>query len=180
MRPTLDYTPYYCEENAWRLCAHPSMEGQDADVIFISNPARSCAIWSQRAAFSPDEPVLWDYHVVVLTRGADGPQLWDLDNTLGAPLPFMRWWEASFPYRDQLVERVQPMFRVVARARFLEVFCSDRSHMLVDGQWSAPPPPWPPIGAGPSNLMRFVAMTPGFEGRVMTRGELEAYVGHDG
>jgi hypothetical protein len=50
----------------------------------------------------------------------------------------------------------------------------------VDGQWSAPPPPWPPIGAGPSNLMRFVAMTPGFEGRVMTRGELEAYVGHDG
>jgi len=37
------------------------------------------------------------------------------------------------------------MMRVVPASHFLALFRSDRSHMLRDGEWLSPPPPWPCI-----------------------------------
>jgi hypothetical protein len=171
-----DYTPFYCEENIWQLCQRDDLISDDAQVLFISNIDRTCAIWSQRAAPSPKTPVVWDYHVVLLDRG----YIWDLDCTLGAPLPFGTWWRASFPYMDQVEARHQPMFRVIRRAEYSARLCSDRSHMRDETSWFKPPPAWPPIGQGAHNLMRFVSMEEAFVGEVMGWQQLYAYASVSG
>jgi hypothetical protein len=173
--PQIDYAAFYCEENIWRLCQNPALADMDCDVVFISNHARQCALWGQRAGRSGDGLVLWDYHVVLLARGEQGAQIWDLDAMAGCPLAFEAWWEASWPRVVTAPRAMRPLFRVVARARFVEVFSSDRGHMCAGGVWSAAPPAWPRIGSGPSNLMEFVSMREGFEGRVMEAGAFEAY-----
>lgn len=138
----------------WHLAGDPKIPGEKR-VIFISNAARSCAVWSQRSAPEPGAPVLWDYHVVLLAGGA----IWDLDTTAGFPLPLDRYLDAAFPAHGQLDARLEPRFRVIGAELFRERFASDRSHMKKDGLWQAMPPPWPAIVAKNGetmNLFSFV------------------------
>lgn len=139
----LRHTPYYCEENIWWLAHDARFAGKRAEVVFISNPSRSVAFAHQRAAAREGEVVVWDYHVVLLALG----EVWDLDCTLGAPLPLHRWLDASFdpdahpPYA--------PMFKCILAADYVAHFASDRRHMKnPDGTWQAPPPSWPTLGEG--------------------------------
>lgn len=141
--PGLDYQPWWCEENVWRLSQRSRHAGSAA--IFVSNAHRQVALWSQRAGRPGDGLCVWDYHVVLLSDGC----IWDPDCSLGAPLPLESWLEASFPHGDAVPPRFQPRFRVVPRADFHRVFASDRSHMRAeDGSWLQKPPPWPRIGDG--------------------------------
>jgi hypothetical protein len=141
MQRGLDYQAYYCEENIWRLCQRAPFAQEACEVAVITNPTRSCAVWSQRAAAGAGEPVVWDYHVV-LARPVEGAwEVWDLDSTLGAPVSAGRWVEASFPRR--VGARYAPRFRVLEAAAYWAGFWSDRSHMrLPDGTYQQPPPPW--------------------------------------
>lgn len=149
------YTPFYCEENVWHL-AKDGVGTDPSFVVFISNPKRSCALWAQRASSSADMPVLWDYHVVLVSAPAEGPPLvWDLDSRLGCPVKLKDYLDGTFPYGDALRESLLPRFRVLPAATYLERFASDRSHMNEDGEWREPPPEWPPIGQG-MNLFDFV------------------------
>lgn len=163
--PRLRRQPFYCEENVWHLCQEPALAARRRDVVFVSNAARACAMGSQKAGRG--KPVVWDYHVVLLAW--DPAEIWDVDCTLGAPLPAIDWLRASF--HPGVEPRFLPSFRVVPADLFVETFTSDRSHMrLPDGSFRAPPPPWPVIGtsSAPSNLMSFVDMERPFLGEVLS------------
>jgi len=138
--------PFYCEENAFYL-ARAAVAGSGPDgvyVVFVSNPRRTCAVWAQRAAACEGEPVIWDYHVVVLVAG----EIRDPDCVAGDRLPAERWLRASFPPGIVVPVVYRPRFRRCPADAFLSCFASDRSHMRDEsGRFRAPPPPWPPIVA---------------------------------
>ena len=48
-------------------------------------------------------------------------------------------------YNPQLLFHCSRKFRVIPAPRFVQTFASDRSHMLRDGTWLKPPPPYPPL-----------------------------------
>jgi hypothetical protein len=160
------YHPFYCEENAFHLAQEPALAGRPREVVFISNAGQSCAMWHQRAAPRPGWPILWDYHVVLLC--AEPWEIWDLDTTLGLPVPAADYLGASF--RAGVAELLTPRFRLVPAALFAATFASDRSHMrAASGRYKKPPPPWPAPGepGAPSNLMRFVDVQSAFHGEVL-------------
>lgn len=157
--PPFLYQPFYCEENVIHLCAHPRLAGREPAAVFIRGAAGECVMWHQRAAAGPGEPVLWDYHVVLLARGPW--EVWDLDSTLGCPVPAQDYLRRSFRPELALPPRHAPRLRVVPAPELAARFASDRSHMRgPNGEYSQPPPPWPAIGpaGAPSTLARFLAL----------------------
>jgi hypothetical protein len=145
LRHPFRYHPYYCEENAWWLCAEPVLGPGPHQVVFISGLAGNCPFLHQRA-IAPGDVLWWDYHCVVLD-GSD--RIWDLDSRLPLPTPALDWLAQTFPFGNELPARWRPYFRLVPAADFRRHFASDRRHMRnSDGSWTQPPPPWPPIGEG--------------------------------
>lgn len=172
------YAPYYCEENIWWLCQAPELRASRRRVLVISNPARACALYAQRAAVAVDQPVLWDYHVVLWEGSGARATLWDLDCSLGAPLSFVAWFEATVQPALRLPSHVHPRFRVVEADEYVAAFSSDRTHMAgAGGGPHAPWPPWPPIEQGPCNLARFIDMETPFLGDVWGVAELRWHSG---
>jgi hypothetical protein len=167
------YQPFYCEENAWHLCAHPSVGAGPRAVVFVSNARRTVAFGGQRRG-GEDGIIVWDYHVVVVVRRRSGWRVYDPDAIAGEGAPLPDWLQTSFGVPPRFRRSLAPQFRVVEAAVFRADFRSDRAHMRrEDGTWSAPPPPWPLIGSGGSNLDQFVAMGTGGPGR---RADLEGLV----
>lgn len=169
---TLAATPFYCEENVWQNLQRLPVDPADLFAVFISNRARAVVMWSQRAAAV--DPIVWDYHVVVVARGAPAVVV-DVDCTAGAILPLADWLEASFDAR--VPAEAQPRFRVIERAAFLRTFSSDRSHMRdAAGNPTQPPPPWrpPTLPSQPMNLMRFVDVDDDIAGVVVDAAGLIA------
>lgn len=167
----LRYQAFYCEENAYHLAREPVVAARPREVMFISNPTRSIAMWNQRAAGQPGAAMLWDYHVVLLVQ--DPWEIWDLDTFLGCPVPAADYLQGSF--RPDLPAHYQPYFRLVEADELAATFASDRAHMRRrDGHYKRPPPPWPPIGVPgrESNLMRFVDVTAPFVGEVVDLARL--------
>jgi hypothetical protein len=159
------YQPFYCEENAWHLCQDASFKGRQPRVVFISGAGEGVVMWGQRAQPLPGQPLLWDYHVVVLVEAPW--EVWDLDTAFGSPLGAAAYLKESFPRR---VPRFEPLFRLVDAEEYVRVFASDRSHMLdADGHFTREPPPWPALGpaGAPPNLARFIDPAPGFVGEVV-------------
>jgi protein N-terminal glutamine amidohydrolase len=165
------YTACYCEENVANLArALLSGGGNGADyeellVAFVSNAGKACPIWHQRtsaAAADADEPVVWDYHVVLLGRrkaatsaagvtSSSSYEVLDLDSRLPFPAPARDYVAAAFRPHEPLRAAYRQRFRVVPAAAYLRQFASDRRHMrrpggdAVGGAWSAPPPAYPPL-----------------------------------
>lgn len=176
LRDTCLYASRYCEENVWQLAQAPELAGLQRSAVFITNARKTCALWHQRSAQAPGEPVLWDYHVVLLTEG-DAPRLWDLDSDLPFPSPALDYLSATFPFAGSLPPEVEPRFRLVPAEELLQTFASDRSHMRApDGSWHAPPPPWPPIAtAGETmTLPRYLDLRLPQPGQVLKLAELRA------
>ncbi|MBI5496691.1 MAG: hypothetical protein HY904_16880 [Deltaproteobacteria bacterium] len=173
------YAAHYCEENAWRLAADPALAADDVHVVFISNPARACPVFCQRAAPSPAEPVCWDYHVVVVGRRGGSWQVFDLDSTLAFPCAAAEYLARAFPHVATADPVWHPWFRVVDVATLRAHFASDRSHMRgPDGAFSSPPPALPCIRTPTDsmNLWKWVDMTPGWHGRVLDFAAFSAWV----
>ena len=167
---TIRYWPHFCEENIWYLCTDERVlhngepiPVEDRRVVFISNPRGRVAMREQRAGGL--QPVLWDYHVVLLA----GRTVWDLDTTLGFPVGLAEWVKGSFyPLRPDFA----PRFRVIDAPTYLRTFGSDRSHMLGPGGVPMKPfPPWPRIGVG-MTLPSFADMEEPFLGE---RFDLESF-----
>lgn len=165
------YQPYYCEENVFHLCQSPVLAGRAKSAVFASGARGGCVMWHQRAAPRPGAALFWDYHVFVL---AEAPwEVWDLDTTLGCPVPAARYFERSF--RDGLPPDLAPIFRVVAADELRATLASDRSHMRkADGRYERPPPPWPPVSPPErgSNLERFIDMSDAVAGEVLSLAAL--------
>lgn len=179
--PSTRYAARYCEENIYQLCRAPEHADRPRTVVFISNAARACPLWQQRAG-APGEAVWWDYHVVLLGRDAgDHWLVWDLDTRLACPVPAPIWLAHTFSGLPAVPASRWPRFRVLPAAEYLARLRSDRGHMRgPDGEWLAPPPDWPPPGDGaaPSNLMRFVDLETPFAGEVLSFRAFAARYGH--
>lgn len=161
------YCQYFCEENIWQLCAHPRVAGAERWVLFISNPAKRVAMWGQRAADDPTRPIVWDYHVVLLLRRGVQPwQVWDLDARDPDPRDAMEWLTDSFQAGGLFPPIYAPRFRLLRASEYRSHLRSDRRHMRrPDGTLEQPEPPWPVIMGEPpacapiddgSNLARFI------------------------
>ncbi|KAH0484393.1 MAG: hypothetical protein KVP17_004764 [Porospora cf. gigantea B] len=96
--------------------------------------------------------VVWDYHVV-LVDARDGV-VHDFSTSLGTPLPFAVYFEASFPPTTQ-----DRLFNVVPGAEYVKSFSSDRSHMRDNqGNYISRPPEWDPIWNGEDSLQPLINM----------------------
>ena len=151
------YQPYYCEENMWLLAQDPRCGDGERLVALITNPSGQFAMWHQRPANGPGEPLLWDYHVVLLVQN-HGWQVWDFECDLGLTVPALDWCNACFPYQHTIRPAYHPHFRVMSAANYVATLRSDRSHMRdAKGNYNKPPPPWsPPGGGSDSNLAQFI------------------------
>lgn len=187
------YQAYYCEENIWQLCRHPSLRDHEKLVVFLSNPTRTLAMWGQRAA-PAKQLIVWDYHVILLARAETTPSwmVFDLDTLWGFPVQASAYFADSFAGVSSWPKQYQPMFRVIPSVAYVETFRSDRSHMLShSGEYLQPPPPWPAIisarsnshladgGAEQgmhttnSNLQQFIDVVHPFVGKILSLAEMQ-------
>lgn len=184
----MKYHPLFCEENVWHLCGDDSLVAPatcgappapigERRALFVTNRPRKVATWMQEAA-PPGEPVLWDYHVVMVGRTSVGSPwlVFDLDSRLPFPVPLGEWLDATFP-AARIVPGLVPRFRLVEAADFLRLFSSDRSHMLDEHRAPvAPFPQWPPISVPgiATNLGRFLDLDDPFVGGWHDLEEMQA------
>ncbi|XP_066032576.1 protein N-terminal glutamine amidohydrolase isoform X2 [Chamaea fasciata] len=149
-RPACAYTSCYCEENVWKLCDYIRSQKnyplEEFYAVFISNDRRMIPLWKQKSGHG-DEPVVWDYHVILL-HVASGEQnfIYDLDTVLPFPCPFDVYSGEAFRSDDSLRPEFHRKIRMIRADLYLKTFASDRSHMKdADGKWQKPPPPYPCI-----------------------------------
>uniref|UniRef100_A0A8C3PM61 Protein N-terminal glutamine amidohydrolase n=1 Tax=Calidris pygmaea TaxID=425635 RepID=A0A8C3PM61_9CHAR len=154
-RPACAYTSCYCEENVWKLCDYIRSQDQypleEFYAVFISNDRRMIPLWKQKSGHG-DEPVVWDYHVILL-HVSSGEQnfIYDLDSVLPFPCPFDMYSVEAFRLDDSLHPEFHRKIRMIRADLYLKTFASDRSHMKdANGKWQKPPPSYPCIEtAGP-------------------------------
>ncbi|KAF8894694.1 N-terminal glutamine amidase-domain-containing protein [Infundibulicybe gibba] len=135
--PGTIYTSHWCEENVYLLCQAFSADAQVSrawhiSAVFISNPSKSVALWSQKLSPEPGHAVVWDYHAILVLRPTNtGAQSWvyDFDSCLPMPCPFPVYVQHTFS--AGLPGAYQSVFRAVESRAFVDHFASDRSHMLL-------------------------------------------------
>ncbi|CDS09980.1 hypothetical protein LRAMOSA02657 [Lichtheimia ramosa] len=105
---------------------------------------------------------LKDYHVILYHNDdSDRAYIYDLDTALSFPCTAQEYAIKAFKPELQLKEEYQRNFRLIPAKDYLREFASDRSHMLIDGTYASPPPPYPPIETKDSkmNLYDYISMT---------------------
>ncbi len=164
------YQSCYCEENIWHLCQHPVCT--ESTVIFIASHGGMFPMLYQKAMSDPTTPILWDYHVILLLAGQPAHIL-DFDTILPFCTELGTYLPQSFLPEKSVAPEYRPYFRLIPAQAYLREFRSDRSHMRTeDGGWNSPPPDWPPIGNGGSNLARFIDMQDHSIGEVLSYNQL--------
>ncbi|XP_074661697.1 protein N-terminal glutamine amidohydrolase-like [Tubulanus polymorphus] len=161
------YTKCFCEENVWKMCESirkriPS-ELEKCYAVVLSNPNRTIPLWEQIASDDPEDPVVWDYHVIFLhVTDGDGSHVYDLDTRLSFPTSVATYVDKAFLHEDRrLATKYHRYFRVIPAEVYLEKFASDRSHMRTSsGEWQQPPPEYPCIKTDDCNhnLDDFISM----------------------
>jgi hypothetical protein len=166
------YQPFYCEENAWWLCAEPALGAGERYVVFLLSRAGRCPLLHQREA-PPGRLIAWDYHVVVV----DGEgRVWDQDTRLPLPTPGLDWLDQTFALAGQLPAVYAPRLRVLSAVDYRRDFASDRSHMRdARGHFQRPPPPWPSIGEG-MNLSTYLDPEAPHPGRLLNLPEARRWL----
>jgi len=139
------YTANYCEENIWHLCQHPLLADYSKRVLIISNSAKNCPFHAQKSAVG-NQPVWWDYHVVLLASKDGLNFIYDFDSTLPFPSLLTDYLNHTFPNPDLWISKDLPHFKSIASEDYINNFYSDRSHMKDSlGTWIFIPPVWPTI-----------------------------------
>jgi hypothetical protein len=80
-------------------------------VLFLSNPGKKLPLWNQTSSSSPEEPVIWDYHVILCSRNKkieENNVVFDFDTCLSFPCSLKDYVNLSFrpdatvapPYRQ--------------------------------------------------------------------------------
>jgi len=141
------YASCYCEENVYKLVEKMRSTGKSEDlrhiwVVFISNSDRCVPLWYQNAGREEDGLVVWDYHVILISKENSKTLVYDLDTKLAFPCDFTLYSEKSFGDQTDILAKFHRMFRVVTGEEYLLSFSSDRRHMKDGGQWLQPPPNW--------------------------------------
>ena len=175
LREKYQYCAFYCEENIWKLCQESEFKDKTAITVFISNPQQTCAIWHQKAAPSVTEPVIFDYHVILLVKDEEQEnkknwQVWDLDTTLNFPINAETYFHETFMVGYKVPNEFQPQFRIINAHDYVLKLSSDRSHMKDENNNEFhPTPKWkaPYQADKGNNLSSFVQMEEGFLGEVL-------------
>lgn len=143
------YTAFYCEENVWQLCRTINNKWKSlietSYCVFVTNDQKKNVLYYQKLSKSKFQPVIWDYHVVFLMLIDNEYFIFDKDSLLSFPCPAKEYFISTFtenPIENQTCESV---FRLVEARDFLKNFASDRSHMMVGGQFLKDPPNYCPI-----------------------------------
>ena len=168
-RENFAYQAAYCEENIWHLCQQDELKS--SYVTFISSEGDAFPMLNQRASTHPSLPIFWDYHVVLLVIAED-VQIFDFDTTLPFNTNIETYFSHSFIDERLLTDKEPPLFRLIPSDEFTKSFSSDRSHMKTASGWLAPPPSWPLIGSGGSNLANFVQAKDNRFGELLTQSGL--------
>ncbi|KAG8441615.1 hypothetical protein GDO86_010704 [Hymenochirus boettgeri] len=161
------YTSCYCEENVWKLCEyikdHSARPLDQFSAVFISNENKMVPLWKQKSA-KGNEPVIWDYHVVLLHESTgEGNFIYDLDTVLPFPSPCGSYIQEALRSDSNIRCDYRRKLRVVSAWEYLQNFASDRSHMKDSrSNWTKPPPPYPCLQTAESsmNLHDFISMNP--------------------
>lgn len=125
------YTKLFCEENIWQLAAlfiKQAVPASALEVLFISNHSKQVAVFSQNGG-SLKQPLIWDYHVVLLHRQPSGYVIYDFDSLADFPCAAKTYLDLSFPQLRSEAAEYRPLFRFIAAPEYLLRFSSDRSHM---------------------------------------------------
>lgn len=147
-REDLKYCANYCEENVWHLAEDSRLGPGDRFAVLLTSPAKSVPVWKQKAAPGEDDPVFWDYHVILIVKNGPGSTVYDFDSDLPFPANFDHYVRDSFMPVKKLPYNYHPRFRVIPARDYRATFSSDRAHMkLKDGTWRSPPPQWNAIQA---------------------------------
>lgn len=144
------YTALFCEENIWQLIrslSSASIAMNKMWCLLITNPAQKFPLLNQMAA-PLNQPVIWDYHVILLADINHQSVIFDFDTRLGFVTPLDEYLRHTFILSEKesvsLTEELIPYIRKTPAKSYLNNFYSDRSHMLnyiSDNEY----PPWPII-----------------------------------
>jgi len=159
------YTANFCEENIWQLGQRLITLGytsQTLRVLMLSNAERHIALYQQQQQPSPGQPIIWDYHVLLLAT--DTQLIYDFDSRLPFPVSAERYFQETLMSTTQANWWV--WIRAIPLVKYLAHFTSDRSHMLTS---TTPPniwPDYPPImaSAAPVTLMAYLDFEQSLEG----------------
>lgn len=188
-RDDAPYASHYCEENVYKLMetlneSYELPPGTHLYAVFISNSCKETPIWMQRLCPNGniEEPVVWDYHVILLLMSTSDPSLqlvYDYDSLLPYPCEASTYISMSFQPQFRLPERYQQKFRIINGQEYLSHFSSDRSHMA---SADVPPPSWSVI-CGPNAVSAMTlpdlwSMEPDGRvvGKVMNCHDLQTFV----
>lgn len=147
-RSSCHYTALFCEENIWHLAQRLLTQGarvQDLTVVFISNTSQQVAVFNQKTS-RHHQPVIWDYHVILLHALQEDYLVYDFDSTADFPALASTYLDLSFPCFKKIRPEYQPLFRLIPATDYLHYFCSDRSHMknvIAEPAFPALPPIMP-------------------------------------
>eukprot|EP01134_Creolimax_fragrantissima_P006067 CFRG6067T1 len=170
-----EYTACYCEENIWCLSkylldqrdatdhAKPENCCRDAQltVCFISNHARRVPVWYQKRTNDLNVPMIWDYHVILFVECPHNPRglVYDFDTILPFPCDAAEYIWKAFAVTIPRNPIYYGFYRLISGEKYVDLFGSDRSHMLIaDGGYSATPPSYPCINPDVNNLNEFIQM----------------------
>lgn len=169
---SFDYTACYCEENIWRLCTRSQAGGRAQKVVWISSLSGVCPLWHQRASTTADQPVWWDYHVILLVL-SDRWRVWDLDTRLALPEAAGDYLLSTFHNTGQ----IEPLFRVMDADYYLRFFSSDRSHMKDEhAEWLASPPEWDLILPDEPTFYEMRDFSSSLHGELLTLPQMHSFV----
>lgn len=144
------YTPLFCEENIWQLLLSFSQSSKKVDsskmwALIITNPDQKIVLLNQCAA-EINQPIIWDYHVVLLAEIHQQPFIFDFDTRLPFITPLHQYLQHTFIFSDNLPQELTPYIRKIPAHSYLERFYSDRLHMENQIEKSEFPS-WPIINA---------------------------------
>ncbi|CAF2320064.1 unnamed protein product [Rotaria sp. Silwood2] len=180
------YTSCYCEENIWKLCECWKKNNPNhlnsLYAVFISNERRQIPIWKQKSASNSEHLALWDYHVILIDKSSSPPVIYDFDSTLSFPISATDYVQLAIRDEINIAHRFHRMFRIIPAEEYLDVFASDRSHMLNEDKitYMAPPPSYPPISNQKStnNINEFIDIkSKNAPGIVMNLADFRKFLG---
>jgi hypothetical protein len=148
------YTPYFCEENIWKLGQSIKEDlFSDFKVLFLTNPDKSIALLNQKAV-PEDEFVIWDYHVIL--HDTKNRLIFDFDTRLNFQTDIEVYFPETFLDQRILPENLRCSIRVISLTTYLKHFYSDRSHMLKEGKPIQELPKWPAIKKKPPLSLQYL------------------------
>jgi hypothetical protein len=136
------YTALFCEENIWQLIQSLStinstlnqhstqyIKTDNLWTLMISNPKQQVILFNQQAN-PPNQPIIWDYHVILLAKIKTQFFIFDFDTRLPFCCPLHYYIDHTFVTTEQLSQELAIYIRKIPSQHYLNHFYSNRSHML--------------------------------------------------